>query len=65
LPWQIYYSVPMLATVLIPPMALRFPPKAWLFYLLLAFASAPLIHAVFFYALGWSDYMPFLKLPRP
>jgi hypothetical protein len=63
LPWWIYYTVPMLATVLIPPLTFRF--KLWraAFYVLLAFATAPLIHAAFFYALGWGDFMPFLALP--
>jgi hypothetical protein len=30
----------------------------------MALLSAPLIHIVFFYAFGWSEYMPFLKLPH-
>lgn len=64
LPWQIYYSVPMLATVLLPPLLFRFSLWRAAIYVLLAFATAPLIHASFFYALGWGDYMPFLRLPR-
>jgi hypothetical protein len=64
LPWQVYYAGPMLATVLIPPLAFRFALWRALVYVLLAFTTAPLIHAAFFYALGWSDYMPFLELPR-
>lgn len=64
LPWQIYYSVPMLATVLLPPLLFRFSLWRAAVYVLLAFATAPLIHASFFYALGWGDYMPFLRLPR-
>lgn len=63
LPWWIYYTVPMLATVLIPPIAFRFALWRALIYLVLAFATAPLIHAAFFYALGWGEYMPFLRLP--
>ena len=63
LPWWIYYTVPMLATVLIPPLAFRFALWRAVLYVLLAFASAPLIHAAFFYALGWGDFMPFLALP--
>ncbi|MBL8538446.1 MAG: hypothetical protein JNM59_13650 [Hyphomonadaceae bacterium] len=64
LPWQVYYTVPMLATVLGPPVVFRFNLARWLAYVGLAGVSAPLIHAGFFYALGWSDYMPFLHLPR-
>jgi hypothetical protein len=63
LPWWIYYTVPMLATVLIPPLAFRFALWRAVLYVLLAFATAPLIHAAFFYALGWGDFMPFLALP--
>jgi hypothetical protein len=63
LPWWVYYTAPMLATLLIPPLAFRFPLWRALIYVLLAFATAPLIHAVFFYSLGWADYMPFLALP--
>jgi hypothetical protein len=63
LPWWIYYTVPMLATVLIPPLAFRFALWRAALYVVLAFATAPLIHAAFFYALGWGDFMPFLTLP--
>jgi hypothetical protein len=62
LPWWIYYTAPMLATVLIPPLAFRFVLWRAVLYVLLAFGTAPLIHAAFFYALGWGDFMPFLAL---
>lgn len=63
LPWWIYYTIPMLATVLLPPLFFRFDGARTAAYLVLAFLSAPLIHVLFFYALGWGDYMPFLHLP--
>ncbi len=63
LPWWIYYTIPMLATVLLPPIVFRFSALRTALYLGLAFMSAPLIHAGFFYGLGWGDYMPFLRLP--
>lgn len=63
LPWWIYYTVPMLATVLIPPLAFRFALWRAVLYVLLAFGTAPLIHATFFYALGWGEFMPFVALP--
>lgn len=63
LPWWIYYTAPMLATVLLPPLVFRFSAPRTGLYLALAFLSAPLIHACFFYGLGWGDYMPFLRLP--
>jgi hypothetical protein len=64
LPWQIYYSAPMLATILVPPLVFRFNVWRAAAYVGLAFLTAPLIHAAFFYGLGWGDYMLFLRLPR-
>lgn len=64
LPWQVYYSVPAIATMVAPPVVFRFPPLNAIAYVLLAFLCAPVIHAAFFYGLGWSEYMPFLSLPR-
>jgi hypothetical protein len=64
LPWQVYYAVPMLATVVVPPIAFHFGFWRTCAYVVMALAAAPLLHAVFFYALGWEDYMPFLHLPR-
>lgn len=64
LPWWIYYAVPMLATVLLPPVVFKFSLARAAAYVLLALATAPLIHAVFFYGVGWGDYMPFLRLPH-
>jgi hypothetical protein len=63
LPWQVYYTVPALATALLPPVLFRMTLPRAVVYVLLAFAIAPLIHAAFFYGLGWPDYMPFLHLP--
>lgn len=64
LPWQIYYTVPAFVTIFLPPIAFRFTLYRAALYVALAFASAPLIHAAFFYSLGWEEYMPFLRLPR-
>lgn len=63
LPWQVYYSVPAFATIFVPPLVFRMTPWRALIYILLAFGTAPLIHAAFFYLLGWDNYMPFLHLP--
>lgn len=63
LPFWIYYTVPALATVVIPPLVFGWRLGRSAVYVLLAFLSAPLIHAAFFYALGWNEYMPFLELP--
>ena len=62
-PWWIYYTVPALATLLLPPITFRFSWKELWRYLVLAFLSAPAIHIVFSFFLGWHDYMPFIHVP--
>ena len=63
LPWWIYYTLPMLATVALPPVVLKMQASETIAYLLLAFLSAPAIHAAFVLTLGWHEYMPFLPWP--
>jgi hypothetical protein len=63
LPWWIYYTVPALATLLVPPVAFRMTWRESTLYLLLAFASSPLIHVVFSFLLDWHEYMPFIPVP--
>lgn len=63
LKWWIYYPIPMLMTVLLPPMALKLNIKKTISYLVLSFLSAPFIHVVFSFFLGWTEYMPFWKIP--
>jgi hypothetical protein len=63
LPWWIYYPVPMLMTVLLPPLVLKLNKSRTLLYLLLSFLSAPFIHFVFSFFLGWKEYMPFWEIP--
>ncbi|MGO4383434.1 hypothetical protein [Specibacter sp. RAF43] len=63
LPWWIYYPLPALATILLPPLVFRMAWKGTAAYLVLAALSAPLIHAVFSFFLGWHEYMPFLRVP--
>jgi len=63
LKWWIYYPVPMLMTVLIPPLVLKMNSRKTLMYLFLSFLSAPIIHAFFSFFLGWSEYMPFWNIP--
>lgn len=62
LPWWIYYPVPMLANVVLPPVALKMDFRKTVLYLLLSFLSAPLIHIGFSLLLGWTEYMPFWEL---
>jgi hypothetical protein len=63
LPWWIYYPVPALITVLLPPLVFRMRTRRTVLYLVLAALSAPLIHVIFAFFLGWNEYMPFIPIP--
>ena len=63
LPWWLYYPVPMLITVLLPPVVLKLNARKTTIYLVLSFLSAPFIHFIFSFFLGWTEYMPFWKIP--
>lgn len=63
LPWWIYYPVPALFTVVLPPLVFKLTRNRTILYLILAVFSAPLIHVLFSLFLGWNEYMPFLPVP--
>ncbi len=63
LPWWIYYTLPALATLLLPPFAFRLSGQELWTYLALAFLSSPVIHVFFSFFLGWHEYMPFIHVP--
>ena len=63
LPWWIYYTVPALATLIVPPAVFKFSGKELLQYLVLAFLSSPVIHVVFSFLFDWHEYMPFIHVP--
>jgi len=63
IPWWVYYTVPMLLTVLLPPIVFAMTMRETLLYIVLAFLSAPAIHTVFSFFFGWREYMPFLHIP--
>lgn len=63
LPWWVYYPIPMLLTVLLPPLVLRLNRRTTAAYLGLSFLSAPFIHGLFSFFLGWTEYMPFWNIP--
>ena len=63
LPWWIYYPVPALMTVVLPPLVFNMTRKRTILYLILAALAAPLIHVLFSLFLGWDEYMPFLPVP--
>jgi hypothetical protein len=62
-PIWIYYGVPALLTLLLPPIFFRMTSKEILLYLLLAFLVSPLIHLLFSFFVGWKEYMPFIQIP--
>ncbi len=59
----VYYGVPALVTVLLPPLVYRMNGREAGTYVVLAYASAPFIHASFSFLLGWHNYMPFMHVP--
>jgi hypothetical protein len=63
LPWWVYYPVPALVTIVLPPLVFRMTRRRTVLYVVLAALSAPLIHALFSFFLGWDEYMPFLPVP--
>ncbi|WP_299589877.1 hypothetical protein [Mucilaginibacter sp.] len=64
LKWWIYYPVPMLMNILLPPIILKMGLKKTILYLFLSFLSAPLIHIFFSFFWGWTEYMPFWSVPH-
>jgi len=62
-PWWIYYPVPALLTLVLPPLVLKLTQRELLIYLVLAALMAPVIHLVFSFFLGWKEYMPFFIVP--
>lgn len=63
LSWWVYYPVPMLITVVLPPLILKLNFRRTSYYLLLSFLSAPFIHFIFSFFIGWPEYMPFWDIP--
>ena len=63
LKWWVYYPVPMLMNVLLPPIILKMNLRKTALYLFLSFLSAPIIHTLFSFFLDWSEYMPFWDIP--
>ena len=62
-PWWIYYTVPAVVTLAVPPIAFRFAANELWLYLVLAALSSPSIHVLFSLLLGWHDYLPFIQVP--
>jgi hypothetical protein len=62
-PWWLYYTIPVLLTLVLPVVTFRMTRRQTAFYWALALLSAPLIHVIFALTLGWREYMPFLPVP--
>jgi hypothetical protein len=62
-PWWVYYTIPAAATLVVPPVTLRYSASELWQYLALAALSSPLIHVLFSLLLGWHDYMPVIRVP--
>lgn len=62
LPWWIYYPVPMLLNVFLPPMVLKMNGRKTGSYLILSFLSAPFLHFFFSFFFHWTEYMPFWNI---
>jgi len=63
LPVWVYYGIPAALTWLLPPVAFRMRGREIAHYLPSAVLVAPLIHVVFAFFLGWTEYMPFIPVP--
>ena len=63
LPWWVYYPLPLLVTLILPPTVLRMKRRQVVLYLILSLLAAPVIHAIFSFFFGWSEYIPFLEIP--
>lgn len=62
-PAFVYYGLPALVTIVLPPLVFRLHKHEIWQYLVLAYASSPLINVAFSFVFGWHDYMPFMHVP--
>jgi hypothetical protein len=63
LPVAVYYGLPALNTLLLPPLVFRMSRGEALRYVVLAWLSSPAIHLVFSLLFGWHEYLPFWHVP--
>lgn len=62
-PVAVYYGLPAVLAWVWPPRVLHMNGRELARYLPLAMISAPLIHVLFSFFLGWHEYMPFIPVP--
>src|SRR5258708_3442024 len=63
LPVWLYYGTPAALTWVLPPIVFRMRGNEVAKYLVLAVFTAPAIHILFSFFLGWKEYMPFIPVP--
>lgn len=63
LPAFLYYVLPLLLTVFLPPLALKMKSDQTLKYFAFSILAVPVIHVLFSFLLGWGEFLPFLKIP--
>jgi hypothetical protein len=61
-PW-VYYGLPAIATLLLPPIAFRMGRGEIAGYLCAASLMPVVIHVAFSLFLGWNEYLPFWTVP--
>ena len=63
LPVYVYYGIPAVLALVVPPAVFRMQRNEIIQYLLLTFASSPIIHVAFSFFIGWHEYLPFWQVP--
>jgi hypothetical protein len=63
LPVAVYYGLPAAMAWAFPPIVFRMKGREVARYLPMTMVSAPLIHVLFSFFLGWHEYMPFIPVP--
>ncbi|MCX7773883.1 MAG: hypothetical protein N2376_12300 [Clostridia bacterium] len=63
LPVYLYYIIPLLLTVFLPPLSLKMKSDQTLKYFAFSILAVPIIHLIFSFFFGWGEYLPFLKIP--
>lgn len=63
LPPAVYYGIPAVATLLVPPIAFRMGRGEVVAYLCAASLMPAVIHVAFSLFLGWKEYLPFWAVP--
>ena len=63
LPAFLYYVLPLILTVFLPPLSLKMKSDQTLKYFAFSIIAVPVIHMFFSFFFGWGEFLPFLKIP--